>query len=258
MSELRRLQSSLFDYVMANGETVLNEVVSTASADAATRLDVYANAYRLRLIEALQTDFPGLHGLLGDEQFYQLCLDYIAACPSQHPSLRWFGAGMHEFTTTTSPYADQPLIGELALFEWTQGEVFDAADADVVAIDALAEVPPEQWETLCVRFHPSRRVIRLEWNVPPVWQALDAEETPPQPEQGAATDWLMWRLELQPHWRSLDEDEAWAVSAMAAGETFGGLCEGLCQRLPVEEVPLRAAGYLKQWLNDGLISRLGA
>jgi hypothetical protein len=43
---------------------------------------------------------------------------------------------------------------------------------------------------------------------------------------------------------------------MIQGLSFGELCEGLCQWVPVEEVGMRAATYLKNWIQKGMLSKL--
>ena len=135
--------------------------------------------------------------------------------------------------------------------------MFDAADAEVVGLEALQAVEPRHWPSLRGRLHPSVLWLDLHWNVPPIWQALHTEQTPPEPEASEVPrTWLMWRLQLETHWRSLDVDEAWALQSFAAGAAFGDICEGLVEWIDVEHIALRAAGFLKQWVHDALISEL--
>ncbi|MDH3712467.1 MAG: DNA-binding domain-containing protein [Gammaproteobacteria bacterium] len=254
MSDLQRLQHAFAAYIRERDPQMLEHVVSTPAATAEQRLEIYAEAYRLRLLEVLGTDFPGLHGMLGDQQFEQLGRAYIDACPSRHASIRWYGGRLADYLREQPPYNAQPALAELARFEWTQGEVFDAPEAPSVSIDALQAIAPEHWADLGVRLHPSMRVLELLWNVPVVWQALDAGQVPPPLSVAEAPMvWLMWRLEQQPHWRSLQADEAWALNQAGAGGSFGAICEGLQDWLEVAQIPLRGAGFIKQWVSDGLV-----
>lgn len=258
MSDLAQLQGAFQAYITQHDPAMLEHVVSTPAATAEQRLEIYAEAYRLRLLETLETDFPGLHGLLGDVQFEQLGRAYIDACASQHASIRWYGGRLSDFLRDRSPYREQPALAELARFEWAQGEVFDAADATPMGIAALQGIAAQDWAELSVQVHPSTRLLNLSWNVPVVWQALDADEAPP-PLSAAERPvaWLMWRRELRPHWRSLQPDEAWALQQALAGGSFGVICEGLQTWLEVEQIPLRAAGFIKQWVSDELVVELG-
>ncbi len=257
MSALPELQRRFQAYLMRADPGLLADVVSTPEASSRERLEVYANAYRARLTEALDTDYPGVHGLLGDDQFLSLAHAYVDARPSAHPSIRWFGAGLAGFLADTEPYAGQPLLAELARFEWCQGEVFDAADAQPATVDELAALPPAEWGSLVVELHPAQRLLDLWWNAPAVWQALDGGNEPPAPQRAPhPLRWVMWRKDLSPHWRSLEVDEAWALEHAANGGDFASLCEGLLEWLDATAVPSRAAGFLRQWLADGLVRGL--
>jgi len=52
----------------------------------ADRLGIYRNAYRVRLIEALDDTYPVLHALLGDEVFIALSWEFVADHPSVAPA----------------------------------------------------------------------------------------------------------------------------------------------------------------------------
>ncbi|MBA3494810.1 MAG: putative DNA-binding domain-containing protein, partial [Gammaproteobacteria bacterium] len=60
MPSLRELQQSIQAYVLARGPDAQTEVLASPSVSAETRLEIYANAYCVRLQEALAGDFPAL------------------------------------------------------------------------------------------------------------------------------------------------------------------------------------------------------
>ena len=67
------------------------------------------------------------------------------------------------------------------------------------------------------------------------------------------TDWLLWRGDLDVHWRTPDADEADALRALNGGKTFAELCERLATHHG-EAGALRAVALLKRWLADGLLA----
>lgn len=256
MGALRKLEGDFQDCMLRNSVDMQGQVVGDALAGAEERVRVYVEAYRLRLLEVLQDNYTGLHAMLGEEQFDAMGRAYIAAHPSTHPSVRWFSRHLEGFLRETAPYNAQPYLAEMAAFEWAQGLVFDAADAPVAGLDALAAVTPEMWASLHFSLHPAVRLLALHWNVPQAWQALEAGEAAELQSGETAASWLLWRAEFMSHWRSLGEDEAWALEALSEGRNFGELCEGLCRWHAPEAVALAAASFLKRWLTDGLISRV--
>ena len=78
---LRDLQTCFQRHVLHGDNDMLTQVSADTRPNAAARLAIYANAYRLRLLEALDTDFSALHTLAGDALFEQIGRAYINAHP---------------------------------------------------------------------------------------------------------------------------------------------------------------------------------
>jgi hypothetical protein len=257
VSGLRDLQLRFQAGVLGAPEAVLGRIASGAGAGPAARLEIYAEGMRLRFLEALRLDYPGLLGLLGEEAFTDLGREYAREHPSRNPSIRWFGARLPEQLAHAPAWRGRPELAEMAAFEWRKGELHDAADSPVAGIAEAAAVPPEGWAELRPRPAPAVRRLDLHWNIPPVWSALDrGERPPPLARMDTPTPGLLWRSDLTIHWRSLDPHEAWALDACARGATFGEVCEGLGERAGEDDAPMLAAAALKQWLSDGLLASL--
>jgi len=88
MSRLTELQSDFQRYLLVGDERVRPLIADGNDIAIDARLDVYGQAYRLRLIEALGKDFPGLRALIGETDFEAAGRAYIERHPSQHPSLQ--------------------------------------------------------------------------------------------------------------------------------------------------------------------------
>ena len=256
MTALRDLQRRFQACVLGEASLPPATVAGTATVSAEDRMHVYAEAIRLRFMEVLGRDYPGLHALVGDGRFRTLGLEYTAAHPSHHPSIRWFGRHLPAFLRSTAPWRDHPVLGEMAQFEWTKGELLDAADSPVVGVEDVAAVPPERWAAMQPRPKPAVRRLALEWNVPSMWTAIDRGDAPPQARKERAVEWLLWRDGVVVRWRSIDADEAWALRRCAAGDDFGSICTGLCGRVGEGSAAFRAATCLKQWAADGVLEAI--
>ncbi len=257
MNALPRTQRGFQDYLLRRDGPIVAEIEGDVRLDAAARLEIYANAYRLRLIEALDGDFVALKAHVGPERFEEIARAYLDAHPSGHFSLRYFGRHMARFLADTAPYRDDPLLAELARFDWALTDSFDAADSTVATVEDMAKIAPNRWPQLVFVPHTSVQRLNLEWNVPILWKAADRGEPLPPPEKAPyPVGWAMWRQGLQIYFRSLSVDEAFALDALLRGENFGALCEGLTEWIDAQNVALHAAGLLKQWLTDGLIKEI--
>ncbi len=253
-ASLREVQQAIQAYVLRGDRAAEARVLSTSRVDARTRLEIYAEGYRLRLVEALEEDFRAVRVLMGEVAFRRLAEDYLDAHPSAHFSLRHFGRHLPRHLSL-GEYSASPWLFDLASFEWLLGEAFDAPGATLVGTEALASVPPASWPDMGFTLHPSVRRISLHWNVTRIRQAVESEEPPPAPERSeAAVPWLVWRQGLQTYYRSLETAEAMALDWAREGASFGHLCEDLCRWVAEDEVAACAAGFLRRWVTDGLVA----
>ncbi len=259
MTSLASLQRDLQKLIVDGDESIASAIDSSDEIPAATRLKIYSDAYRLRLIEALQANFPVLERLLGADQFARVTQLYLSIRPSRHFSIRWFGHELQQFLREFDEYRDQPWLAELAEWEWKVAMAFDEHDTELLTIDAVAGVTPEDWPGLNFFFHPSVQRVGLTTNATAIAKASGEEQPLPQPVQLAErTESLIWRQDLIVRYRSLDVTESAAIDAVRTGATFGELCETIAQHVAADEVPLRAATLLRRWIDDQLLARVPA
>ncbi len=255
MSELVQLQTLFQEYLFLVNEAIQATIVATEKVSVETRLAIYKNAYYARLLEALETTYPILKKYVGEEVFETIAYAYIHHHHSPYRSIRWFGDQLAIFLSEEADYRNSPHLSELAKFEWEMTLVFDAANADVISVEEIGKIPPDQWEDMQFKIHPSIHFLQLNWNVVAIWEALSEDKTPVAPvESESSVCWILWRKALVSRFCSLPEEEAWAMHALASGKSFGEICEGLCQWYSEEDAPLHAASLLKGWITAGLIS----
>ncbi len=254
---LKDLQMQMLAWLQVHDKTIKSSVTGTEKVPADIRLDIYANAYRYRLIEALEETFPAVNTLLGDEAFFKLGLGYVDAHPSQHFSIRYFGQHLSYFLASDKSYREQPVLSEMAHFEWLLREAFDAAGDQRLTLEILQQIAPENWPALQFSFHPSVYRIDLSYNVPQLWQAIEHQQEPIDiVAQEYPQAWFIWRRELKTYYRSMDVDEAWAMDAMLKGENFALICAGVCEWVDEQNAAMRVAGFIQNWLSEGILSSI--
>lgn len=266
MSALADLQSDFQSFLLDGNERMLSRVTGTAKVGTEQRLAIYYDAYRLRLLEALTSNYPVLRAWIGDEEFEKAGIAYLATHPSRHFSIRWFGHRLPEFLAATESWSGTPFLAEIASLEWALSETFDAENGTIMAIEDMARIPADAWPDMRMQFHPAMRRLNLRWNVPIIWKAVsrnfDVEKntdschgetsaTPaagkerheetvvadvPSPQAGEyPQSWLIWRQDLKTYFRSLSVDEAWALDVARSGECFAAICEGLCEWIDAQD-----------------------
>jgi hypothetical protein len=227
---LRELQLAFWNAVTAGGPP------PPLCGDAAARVAIYADMYRLRLRAALASTLPLTAQALDD--FDAVADAYFAAHPSRSPSLRGCGDGFADFLGP-GWHAD------LARLEWARHDVFDAVDEVILDEAALHARGADGIAELTVRLVAAHRLVDVEHAIEPAWRAL-ADGARPDPVEPGARTLLVWREGVTVVHRRVDRDERDALAAAATGLPFGALCERLAE-------PRRAAELLLQWTRDQLL-----
>ena len=176
MNHLAKLQTDFQAYLLDDvaGASFKKQIVNDAKVGVDKRLNIYANAYRLRIIEALANSYPKLKMLVGDDFFDEAARSYIEQFPSTYCNMRWVGGEMAAHLQHILP--QHPVAAELAQFEWALGLAFDAADAPVKMLQDLANIAPENWPDLIFGLHPSVKILDLQWNIVAIWNALNLQD----------------------------------------------------------------------------------
>lgn len=225
------------------------------------RLDIYYEAYRLRLLEALTVNYTKsqilIDDLLGADHFETLGLAYIQQYPSQHFSVRYFGQHFSVFLKQALPYSKVPYLSELAHFEWAALHSLDAADSPLLTLSDLKNISPEQWGDLTFSFHPSVQCQTYQWDIPTLWKSMDAPS--PFIKNEHPTTCLFWRKNLKSLFETLPLTHQIFYQGIIANKSFGELCEDLFEITPEDQyasVPATAVGILQYWIEQGVISSL--
>jgi len=255
MVELRALQQSFFARLLNEQTDIATHIQSTLDRSADQRLHIYASGYRLRLKEAISTDFDKLYSYLGDDLFEQLMDKYIDSYQSQHPSLRYYSQHMCELLKTHKPFCDYPELLELANIEQTFNNSFDAADGNTITVDSLALIAPEAWANLTIEFHPSMALIECQKNTFAIWKALSEEQQPPTSIDESSI-WMIWRKDLISRYREVSEAENQLLSLAIKGANFTELSEAMLNYCDEEQAPVQLIGLLQQWINEKLVCQL--
>lgn len=249
---LNELQRGFQDYILGRDDRALSRVESTATLSAQQRLDIYHNAYRARLIEALADTYERVALYIGDDSFESAARAYIEQHPSNTRNLRDYGAVLPTFLADYFP--NDPDVAELAEMDVRLRYTFDGIDADALGVGDVAALQPQDWDTVVFTLHPTASFQTFAWNTPAIWQCLSAETAPPPAARlPQPVTWLFWRKELQPHFRSLTDAEHAALLAISEGRQFGSVCLQLAEAHPELEATAHIAGWLRAWLNDGVL-----
>jgi hypothetical protein len=230
---------------------------SDATLDATGRLEIYANAYFHRILGVLSSDYPALEQALGRDPFSDLVTSYLLVEPSRHPSLRYAGSRLADFLSAHAAAAGirarAPWAFELAVFEWARVDVFDVTDGVVLTAASLASLAPEEFGSQNLRLGPWARLRSFEYPVDQIWAAANRGEEIDPELAASTTNALVWRKEEAVLHRRVEQLEEAALALVGSGIRFDELCEWTATEIGESEAPAQAAGWLGQWVADGLL-----
>lgn len=251
MTCLARLQSDFHAHLLDRPSDIKGQIVA-GGVTVEHRLNIYHNAYRVRLLDNLKDAFEKTWTYMGDLQFEAAAFKFIEEHPPLERNLRWHGKEFPAWLASYHPL--DPEIAELAFIDWQLRRAFDGPDAKPLIAEELARLAPADWETVGFRFVPTLALGALRTNSVSIWRALDEDQAPPLSAELAEQQWLLiWRREWQPHFRSVDAVEYFALSQLIQGTSFAALCEALDEQWPDRDCTALAGQYLATWLADALL-----
>ena len=249
LAELQNdFQRALFDTECKGADWISESARGLSARD---RLDIYYNAYRLRLIDVLLDTFEHTAIYVGDNWFNQLAADYVQSHPSTYKNIGLYGQAFPQFLAER--LAEDKEVSELALMDWKLRRAFDGADSAVMTLDDLQQLASEGSE-ICLQPVPTLTTCTHEFNTLEIWHAIDQDETPPVVTQlPDPVDLLIWRKGHSPHFRSLSIIESAAITYLSFADSLDDIGAALEKDFPDVDVATEFGLMLHRWLDDEII-----
>ncbi len=243
---------------LAQLQTTMQQAILTGNVDdcawirpkehlaAAAQLNVYVQAYKMRLHEAVVGDYTALQHYLGADKFAQVLDNFMANVPSLH-----FNIGRHaaQLPAFLASHADAFAV-ELAQFENALVQLADAAETTPLTPQHLAGITPDVFMQMVLHPRAALQLFAFMYPVNAYFAAVIAGETPAPPVPQASYvavfrhNDTMWRLDL-------NATEYAILSALFSGNTIGNALAGLD-----ESAATHLTAYFSRWLHGGLLTHI--
>jgi hypothetical protein len=182
---------------------------------------VYRNNVAVGLTKALEARYPVTRRLVGDGFFRAMAGAYIAGNKPQSAVLIHYGVDFPAFIASFGPAAELPYLPDVAALENAWLEAYHAAEAEPLALPALAKVAPERLESLRFFLHPAVRVLRLASPAASIWAAHQGAGEPAAPEVWVPEDALVARPHADVRVRVLPPRGYDLLTALRDGASLG-------------------------------------
>ena len=222
---------------------------------ATERLEIYANMYFYRLLDAIKEDFPATFTTLGEVNFHNLITGYLVRYPPGQPSITEASRHLPEFVDDSPVLQSKPFVADLIRLERASIEVFLGPDQSPLTIHDLRAIPAPKWSSLRISIHPAIRLLDCEWRVDKVLHAVEQGQSVPAPDREAKSI-IVWRKNCVVSYRALDEVERSALAAIRRGDEFRLVCEVIAAKNGEAATPALTSQMLSRWLGDGVLVRV--
>jgi hypothetical protein len=261
---LARLQQLLYGLITAPRDDQKGHALSLGQIDclivgddrlcARERLEIYTAAYFNRLLEVLIEDYPAILTVVGETDFENLITSYLISHPPTEPSILYAGRCLPDFLRTHPLRNRRPFIADLARLERTTLEVFHARDAQSLDADALHGVAPGDWPTLSIKVHPTVHLLDLEWHVDKLLRAVESNDSWKPPEC-VPTSVIVWRREIQVHYREPEAGERAAFALATDGATLAEICDAIAGEVGESMATAEMVNRLfTRWVAEGVLA----
>ena len=146
------------------------------------RMQIYRNNVYTTLAESIQSIYPVVTTLVGEEYFDHLARRYSRETSSVTGDLREFGDRLPEFIANTNELAQFAYLPDIARIEWACHMAFHAKDTESLSLQRLAEYSPREHEHLILHLHPSVYSLSSSFPVFSIWDfavLYSDEKNPP-------------------------------------------------------------------------------
>lgn len=234
MNSLHELQTRFAAAVHGEPEAIDRLPIRKSGVAPARRFRIYQNNVYAAYTGALESSYPVVQALVGEDFFAYAARLYIRRYPSTSGDLNDYGDRYPRFIAGLPQARELPYLEDVAALEWAMQEVARAEAPEAFNIRGLASVPPARYPELRFRLHPASRILRSEYPVLAIWRMHqpDAPAGVTVKLRAGGVRLLVIRrgreIELEP----LSLGEHAMLAALAAGDPFDAAAESALQVEP--------------------------
>ena len=234
----------------------LEDVVRPSwSLSAEERVEVYHGMYLLRMVEALEGDYPAIRHFLGEDEFPDLVRAYVQRYPSRSYTLNRLGDQLPRFFLDEPARPHAAFLHDLARAELAVTEAFDEEESRVLDAEALRAVPEEAWADARLQPIKALRLLALRHAVVAHLDAAKHGHAASRPRRRSSflavyrRDYSVLRLELGAAEHAL-------LAALAAGTPLGVAIANAALRLRESRREDTVFRWFRSWIAEGLFSSI--
>lgn len=249
---LNRLLTNFHDAILqSNPDAASYGIKQGRKISPPQQLAIYIDGYRIRLIQAIRSDYPALLGLLGENEFDKLALGYIENNPPSSFNLDRYP---HNFANFIASQIDG-FSRDLAVLEGAIAEVFMMPESEPLCGSEIAKIPPEEIPNMAFKPRLASKLLEFSYNVSE-WLTMAREGTIPQKPSQEISYIYVYRHENNVRREFLGHEEYLVLIQIFSGKSLESSLENTVMLYPECETTIieNIQGWFSKWTIAGFFS----
>ena len=234
----------------------LEELVRPShSLTSAERVEIYHGMYLLRMVEALEADYPAVRHFLGEEAFEELVAEYVQSFPSRSYTLNRLGDHVPAFFLAHPERPHAAFLVDLARYELAVTEAFDEQESPVLSPEEARAIPASAWPTARLVPVAAFRLLALRHPIGAHVEASKRGATPPAPRRRQS--WMaVYRRDYAVMRIDLTRPQYDLLAALAAGTPLAEAVAAAALALRASRRESAVSRWFSSWVAAGMFSRI--
>ncbi|MDX8348247.1 DNA-binding domain-containing protein [Cognatiyoonia sp. IB215446] len=212
-------QATFKDTILDPQAPVPAGLINPDGQTASKRFDVYRNNVAVSLSDALETAFPVVRKLVGDQFFRAMAGVYLRKHPPKSPLMMFYGEAMPQFLTRFEPAKSVPYLPDIAKVELALRHAYHAADVASIDGQTLAALAPDALMSAKLRIAPAVHTITSQFPIHAIYRANTETDAPKPVMQAEAV--LVTRADFDPQLHLINAAAAECITALQGGKPLG-------------------------------------
>jgi hypothetical protein len=227
MSSLAKQQNALLTAIFATNNIAVQAINTPAKSIFTIQnrgLQTYQANASASALRSLQTAYPVIAQLIGDETFALLARDFWALHPPTRGDLAQWGGDLPVFIASIAALQTEPYLSDVAKIEWAMHTAATAPDkgVDLSTFSLLAAQEPD---TMTLQLAPGTALIHSEFPIASIltahlYNSPSFEEVGQRLRKKLPEISLVWRQGLRPKVALCTASDAAFVGQLLAGKSL--------------------------------------
>jgi hypothetical protein len=154
-------------------------VPKTVKGQKPRRYAVYRNNVTVSLIRAMESNFPVVRRLLGEQYFAGLAREFVQKHPPKSPLMFHYGSAFSDYLNSEEDLADYPYLGDVAKLEQQLRLSYHEADAPALPTTAMAQVAEDDLMMATFTPHPAMAIVESRFAIHSIYSANQGDAALP-------------------------------------------------------------------------------